>query len=449
MGIAPGQLVPLLVEKPAAGGRMIARVGGQVVLVSGAIPGERLTARVERIGKGVVYAQALSIEEASVDRREPFADPLCGGCLYAHIAYPRQLEIKAQIIADAFARIGRVVLPAPVPVAGSRDDGYRMRARLHVRAHRVGFFREGTHEVCDARATRQLLPATVDALDRVAAALQSLGVDQVRELEVAENIDASGRVVHLDAAAPVDLPRLASMGQIDGLSGLTINRFSGAEQDFGPAEIAGDLHDRQSGVVHDFGSAHVIAGEPYVSDRLTVRSHEVVLRRHVLTFSQGHRYLINDLVAHVIGLLDEGSTVVDLYAGAGLFAVSAALARGARVTAVEGDRLGALDLEANAESANSGVVAVHQPVESFTRTAQPPPDALILDPPRTGVSREALGGIAGLGARTIIYVSCDVATLARDLRRLIDAGYLIRRVDGFDLFPNTPHVETVVEMSKA
>ncbi len=276
MGIAPGQLVPLLVEKPAAGGRMIARVDGQVVLVSGAIPGERLTARVERIGKGVVYAQALSIEEASADRREPFADPLCGGCLYAHIAYPRQLEIKAQIIADAFARIGRVVLPAPVPVAGSRDDGYRMRARLHVRARRVGFFREGTHEVCDARATRQLLPATVDVLDRVAAALQSLGVDQVRELEVSENIDASGRVVHLDAAAPMDLSRLASMGQIAGLSGLTINRFSGGVQDFSPADaIAGDPHERRSGVVQDFGLAHVIAGEPYVSDRLTVLTHEV------------------------------------------------------------------------------------------------------------------------------------------------------------------------------
>ena len=428
---------------------MIARIDGQVVLVSGAIPGERLTARVERIGKGVVYAQALSIEEASADRREPFADPLCGGCLYAHIAYPRQLEIKAQIIADAFARIGRVVLPAPVRVAGSRDDGYRMRARLHVRARRVGFFREGTHEVCDARATRQLLPATVDVLDRVAAALQSLGVDQVRELEVSENIDASGRVVHLDAAAPVDLSRLAPMGQIAGLSGLTINRFSGGMQDVSSADaIAGDPYDRQSGGVRDFGRAHVIAGEPYVSDRLTVRTHEVALRRHVLTFSQGSRYLINDLVEHVVGLLDEGGTVVDLYAGAGLFAVSAARARGARVTAVEGDRLGALDLEANAVSANSGVVAVHQPVESFTRTAQPRPDTLILDPPRTGVSREALGGIAGLGARTIIYVSCDVATLARDSRRLIDAGYVIRRVDGFDLFPNTPHVETVVEMKK-
>ena len=428
MSIDPGQLVPLLVEKPAAGGRMIARVGGQVVLVSGAIPGERLTARVERIGKGVVYAQALSIEEASADRRAPFADPLCGGCLYAHIAYPRQIEIKAQIIADAFARIGRVMLPAPVPVAGSREDGYRMRARLHVRARRVGFFREGTHEVCDARATRQLLPATADAIDRVAAALQSLEVDQVRELEVSENIDASERVVHLDAAAPVDQSRLASLGQIAGLSGLTINRFSAGLQGFRPADA--------------------ITGDPHVTDAIDVAGTHVRLRRHVLTFFQGNRYLINDLVAHVIGLVEAGSSVVDLYAGAGLFAVSAAIARGARVTAVEGDRLGALDLEANAVSANGGVVAVHQPVESFMRTAQPRPDTLILDPPRTGVSREAMDGVVGLGAPTIIYVSCDVATLARDSRRLIDAGYLIRRVEGFDLFPNTPHVETVVEMKR-
>jgi len=428
MSMTPGQLVPLLVEKPAAGGRMIARVDRQVVLVSGAIPGERLTARVERIGKGVVYAQALSIEEASADRREPFADPACGGCLYAHIAYPRQLEIKAQIIADAFARIGRVMLSAPVPVAGSRADGYRMRARLHVRARRVGFFREGTHEVCDARATRQLLPATVDMLDRVAAALQSLEVDQVRELEVSENIDASERVVHLDAAAPLDPIRLASVGSIAGLSGLTINRFSDGMQDFSPAGA--------------------ITGDPHVTDAIEVAGTPVRLRRHVLTFFQGNRYLTKDLVMHVAGLVEEGSTVVDLYAGAGLFAVSAAVARGARVTAVEGDRLGALDLEANAVSANRGVVAVHQPVESFTRTAQPRPDTIILDPPRTGVSREALDGIVGLRARTIIYVSCDVATLARDSRRLIDAGYVIRRVDGFDLFPNTPHVETVVEMEK-
>lgn len=185
-----------------------------------------------------------------------------------------------------------------------------------------------------------------------------------------------------------------------------------------------------------------------MTDAIDVAGTHVRLRRHVLTFFQGNRYLLSDLVAHVVGLIEEGSTLVDLYAGAGLFAVSAAVARGARVTAVEGDKLAALDLEANAVLANRGVVAVHRPVENFTRTAQQYPDTIVLDPPRTGVSREALEGIVGLRAGTIIYVSCDVATLARDSRRLIDAGYVIRRVDGFDLFPNTPHVETVVEMKR-
>src|SRR5207342_1388324 len=110
----------------------------------------------------------------SADRRAPGGDPLCGGCLYAHIAYPQQLELKALVIADAFARIGRIDLPAIVHVAPSPEEGYRMRARLHVRGRVVGFFREGTHEVCDARQTRQLLPATSDVLDRLVAAMRSL-----------------------------------------------------------------------------------------------------------------------------------------------------------------------------------------------------------------------------------------------------------------------------------
>src|SRR3954470_17263196 len=97
--ISAGDTLSLLVEKPAAGGRMIARADGQIVLVSGAIPGERVSARVERIAKGVLYADVVAVEDGSPDRRPPFTDPLCGGSLYAHIAYPRQLEIKAQVIA--------------------------------------------------------------------------------------------------------------------------------------------------------------------------------------------------------------------------------------------------------------------------------------------------------------------------------------------------------------
>jgi 23S rRNA (uracil1939-C5)-methyltransferase len=173
----------------------------------------------------------------------------------------------------------------------------------------------------------------------------------------------------------------------------------------------------------------------------------------VLSFFQGNRYLLRDMVSHVVERVPLGGTVADLYAGAGLFAVSAAVARGARVIAVEGDRLAAEDLHANAAAAGGQLTTAHQPVENFAAwfprvmnrvSSTPAIETVIVDPPRTGMSREALDGLLPLRARRIVYVSCDVATLARDARRIVDAGYTIARADGFDLFPNTPHVETVV-----
>jgi len=416
-----GQVVALTIEKPAAGGRMIARVEGRVVLVAGAIPGERVTARIERVGKGLAYAQTLSIEEASPDRQEPYTDPLCGGCVYAHIAYPRQLDIKARVIADALARIGRLTLASAVGVAPSPAEGYRMRSRLHVRGGRVGFFREGTHDLCDARATRQLLPATSDVLERLATLLPTMGPDAIREIEVSENVEASQRALHLGAVAQVDLDRLAPLAQAEGVSGLSLGQPT--------------------------GGVTTLFGDPHVTDRLSIGGHLVVLRRHVLGFFQGNRFLLRDLVAHVIEEIDEGSQVVDLYAGAGVFAVSAAVARDARVIAVEGDRVAAADLAANTRTAGAAVEPVHQSVETFVHRSRAAPDVLIVDPPRTGMSREAMDGAIGLRPRKVVYVSCDVATLARDARRLLDAGYTVRRVDAFDLFPNTPHVEMVMSFT--
>jgi predicted RNA-binding protein with TRAM domain len=108
VSITIGAELRLRIDKPAAGGWMIARDNGQIVLVAGAIPGETVLARVERSGKGVAFARVVSVTDPSVDRRDPFTDPLCGGCLYAHVAYPRQLEIKGQVVADALTRIGRI-----------------------------------------------------------------------------------------------------------------------------------------------------------------------------------------------------------------------------------------------------------------------------------------------------------------------------------------------------
>jgi len=414
--LTAGQTVTLGVDKPAAGGRMIARVDGQVVLVGGAIPGERVQARIDRIGKGVAFAETVGVDEPSADRRAAFADPSCGGCTYSHIAYPRQLEIKGQVVADAFARIGRLTLPSAVIVKASPERGYRMRARLHVRGGRCGFFREGTHDLCDARATHQLLPETCDALERLASGIQSFSADTVHGLELSENMAADQRVIHLDTSRPPDARLLELVRSAPGLT-----------------------------------------PPPFVTDTLTIGETTFTLRRHALSFFQGNRFLLRDLVMHVVERLPAGGAVADLYAGAGLFAVSAALLRGSVVVAVEGDRLAAEDLHANAEAAGGRLTTMHEPVENSAAwrqslTNQLPGrsaiDTVVVDPPRTGMSREALDAVLAVYARQILYVSCDVATLARDARRLVDAGYTMARADAFDLFPNTPHVETVVVFEK-
>jgi 23S rRNA (uracil1939-C5)-methyltransferase len=400
---------------------MIARIDGQIALIAGAIPGERVRARVERLSKGVAFAEAIAIDEPSADRRDPFDDPLCGGCLFSHIAYPRQLAIKRQVIDDAFARIGHLTLPAPVVVAASPEEGYRMRARLHVRGGRPGFFREGTHDVCDPRPTRQLLPSTCDALERFGAAMRSLAISAVREIEVSENVDASHRALSLEMSAAVDSRALERLAATDGLTG----------------------------VASPFG----FHGDPHVTDTIALDSGgSATLRRHVGAFFQGNRYLLRDFVSHVVAQVPHDGDLLDLYAGVGLFSICAALGRGVRTTAVEGDRIAAADLAFNAAASGAAVTLACQPVEEFVRDRQggavrPRPNAslaVIVDPPRTGLSSEAVDGLMQLGAHRLVYVSCDVATLARDARKLVNGGYAVSRADAFDLFPNTPHVETVV-----
>jgi 23S rRNA (uracil1939-C5)-methyltransferase len=346
---------------------------------------------------------------------------LCGGCLYAHIAYPRQLELKSLVIADAFGRIGHLRLPDAVSIAPCPSQGYRMRARLHRRGSRLGFFREGTHDLCDPRATSQLLPASCDVLDRIGSALAGLPAEAVRAVDLSENVDASQRVIHVESSDSAAFSNDA-LSDLDGVSGVTV---SGSP-----------------------GTVRALSGSPYVSDTVELgAATTLTIRRHVLAFFQGNRFLLRDLASHVATQVVAGSTVVDLYAGGGRFAAAAALSRDARVTAVEGDWAAAADLTANVANI-SGVTPIHASVERFVRSAPASADAVLVDPPRTGMSRDALDGVVLLRASRVVYISCDVATLARDARRLIDAGYEITRIDGFDLFPNTPHVEAVVVFEK-
>jgi 23S rRNA (uracil1939-C5)-methyltransferase len=417
--LTPGDLIELDVEKPAAGGRMIARHEGQVVLVLGGIPGERVRVRVERVDKRLAFASAVDILTASLDRRAVTADPLCGGCVYAHVEYPRQIALKSEVIADAFVRIGRIPLESPVAVAASREAGYRLRARLHVAGGRPGFFREGTHQLCDAGATGQLLTESLTAIEAALSALGGAARD-VASIEISENVAADQRALHLELVGPALADGMLSTAVAAGrLTGCTARSANGA---------------------------FATAGNPAVSDPLAAltagRTSGGELRRHAVSFFQGNRFLIADLVTTVMdAVLPEGD-VLDLYAGVGLFSVALAAAGRGRITAVEGDRESGADLLRNALPYAGELQAIVGRVEEHVRR-RTAVGTVIVDPPRTGMSREAMDAIVQLEASRLVYVSCDPPTMARDARRLLDAGYRLASMQGFDLFPNTPHVETV------
>ena len=423
-----GDTLSLDIEKPAAGGRMLARHEGQVVFVAGAIPGERVRAWITNVRGGVGYADANTIEQPSPDRRTVEGDPACGGMVYAHVRYERQLALKAEIIADAFARLGRMPLGAPVAVRPSPETGYRMRARLHVRGGRAGFFREGTHDLCDAGPTKQLLPATSALLAALGDRLRAARVRDVRGIELSENVPGSERALLVDVAPESGSAAAArALGVFDdpGVTGVGIMR--------GRQPLAS-------------------RGAPFVHDTLRVevegQATDVRLRRHAAAFFQGNRYLLATLASAVVSRLPRGR-LVDLYAGSGLFGLAyAALGRG-RVTAVEGDSVAGDDLRENAMPYAEAVLPVTTSVEEWVSRSFSAADATVLvDPPRTGMSAEACGAIARSEAPRIVYVSCDVATLARDARRFADAGYHLSDIEGFDLFPNTAHVETVVTFDR-
>jgi tRNA/tmRNA/rRNA uracil-C5-methylase (TrmA/RlmC/RlmD family) len=424
--IEPGARIILDVEKPAAGGRMLARHQGRVVLVGGAIPGERVSARIEREAKGVIYADTATVLSASPDRRDAPEDWRCGGNVFAHINYLRQLDLKAEIVQDAFVRIAHMPLPSAPYIMGSTEHGYRMRARLHAQDGKLGFFREGTHQLCDAAPTGQLAVSTQEWVAQAQQRLARDGMGGLAGIEIAENIPGTQRVCHLELHAGADPARFAALA--DGVTGLTFERTDRA----GIAVLSG------SPTIADV--LHVIAADGIVP---------LTLQRDVRAFFQGNRFLIESLVRHVVALVPSGPAV-DLYAGVGLFGLAVAAAGNPAVTLAEGDPISSADLQRNAQPFGDRVRIERRSVEAFLRSRGIPDGAtFIVDPPRTGMSRDATASIIAKKPICIVYVSCDVATLARDTRVLLDGGYELEKLSGMDLFPNTAHVEMFATFRRA
>ena len=427
----PADVIDLTVERPAVGGRMIARWGGRVVLVAGAIPGEQVRAAVEGARGGALFARTVEVTRPSPDRRPVAVPASCGGRTLAHVAYPRQLALKSAIVRDAFRRIGRIDLPEPPAVAASPETGYRLRARLHAGDGGVGFLDEGSHRVCGVAGTGVLSAGAeraVAALNTHEPGLASIGVSAV---ELTEDLAADRRALQLSVRGRVDdsgaeWEALAAAAGVSGLSAAS-------------RTVAGPS---------------LTVGSPFVADPLarflpSSGAGTLVLRRHAAAFFQANRHLVPALTATVAELAG-GGDVVDLYAGVGLFAVALAARGGGGVTAVERDPVGACDLAANAAPLGDALRIVRAPVETYLkRSGRLSAAAVIVDPPRAGLSREAVTRLARRRPRRIVYVSCDVATQARDLRALRSSGYRLGEVRAFDMFPNTAHVETVVALDRA
>jgi 23S rRNA (uracil1939-C5)-methyltransferase len=310
-----------------------------------------------------------------------------------------------------------------------------MRARLHVRDGRIGFMREGSHQLCPAGPSGQLLPATVAWIDAAAERIQRDRLTGLSSIEIAENIPALERACHLElepGASAAPFAALAMEG-VTGLSAQVADRRA-VEPLSGVAVVTDVLQ-----LTPDDGAAAPGAGAT------------LHLQRDARAFFQGNRFLLEPFVRHVTALVPEGP-VIDLYAGVGLFGLWLAAAGAADVRLVEGDPVAAHDLKENARP-YAGRARVHRAsVEAFLQEMDAVSRAsgaatFLVDPPRTGLSKEAIAPLLRLTPKRIVYVSCDVATLARDARTLLDAGYELEGMRGFDLFPNTAHVETVCAFS--
>lgn len=406
-------------ESLAYGPHAVAHADGKVLFVRGAAPHEEVDVAVREDHGRYAHAEVVTVVRASAARRTPPCPylPDCGGCPWQHVDYAAQLDAKCSIVAEQLRRIGGQDAPVR-PVLGSpREYRYRRRLKLRVEAGRVGFYAGGSHRlvpVAGCLLADEEIDATVPAVEALVRALATA----VRRIEVAQaprgvvvDAEAEGRWVAGDEEACRDW--LGGHAEVSGLA----------------------LHGR--GWRRAWGDERtVLRPEPGLQ-----------IEPRVGTFTQVNEESNQILVRTVLDLIGAGPgvRVLDLYAGAGNFALPAAR-RGAQVLAVEEGRRAVEDGAAATKSL--GLDGCHFLAERAERVLADLAarravfDAAVLDPPRSGAAA-AVPLLLDLRPERVVYVSCDPATLARDVKKLA-TGYDIELVQPIDLFPQTYHVETVL-----
>jgi 23S rRNA (uracil1939-C5)-methyltransferase len=402
---------------------------GKAVFVPFVLAGEKIEAALTEEKPGFARAKLEAILEPSTHRVSPPCPHFtrCGGCNYQHASYDHQLEVKKEILRENLRRIARLELECEVQVHPSPPWNYRNRSRLQVRTQpnfAAGYFKFASHELLPVEEC----PISSPLINRGIAALWQAGragkaVEGVREVEFFATADSSGNETKLllEFLCAPEARRAAVRAWAEELCAAI-------------PEIAGvaAFREPQKGVQ-----------EPLVTvgaSELTYQTKTAAYRVSAGAFFQTNRFLTDELVDSVTAGRS-GELALDLYAGVGLF--STALACNIRhVISVESSQTAAGDLQYNLPVNGK---AVQSTAEHYLAKA-PKPDLAVVDPPRSGLGDGVARALASAGPPRVIYVSCDPATLARDLVPLQAAGYRVDEAHLVDLFPQTYHLETVLHL---
>jgi 23S rRNA (uracil1939-C5)-methyltransferase len=398
---------------------------GKAVFVPFVLAGEKIEASLTEEKPGFARAKVETILEPSPHRVSPPCPHFtrCGGCHYQHASYEHQLEIKKEILRENLRRIAKLELPCEIQLHPSPPWNYRNRSRLQVRTQpnfAAGYFKFASHELLPVEEC----PISSPLINRGIAALWRSGragkaVEGVREIEFFANADNT-RILLEFLCAP-EARRAAVRAWAEELCASM-------------PEIAGvaAFREPQKGVQ-----------EPLVTvgaSELTYQTKTAAYRVSAGAFFQTNRFLTDELV-QIVTAGRSGELALDLYAGVGLF--STALACNFRhIVSVESSQTAASDLQYNLPVNGK---AVQSTADQYLPKA-PKPDLIIVDPPRSGLGDSVAEALANLAAPRLTYVSCDPATLARDLVPLQAAGYRAEKAHLVDLFPQTYHLETVLHL---
>ena len=446
MELAKNQEHTVTIEGYGEGGMGVARIDGRVVFVHGALRGEKCRVLILKTLKSVAFAKVLEVLEPSSERIEsdcPYF-PRCGGCTYRHIRYEEELRLKKQRVQDNLSRIGGSDVTVE-EILGAQDTlRYRNKAQYPVsKDGAVGFYRARTHEVIECEHCLLVKPEA----DAAAEALR----EYMQSCRVAGYDEKTGRglVRHL---------YIRSNAAGESLVCVLVNGDKLPKEDR-LVTLLRDACPKCTGIVLGTNTkkGNVILGDRYRtlwgSDRIEDTLCGKTFRLSVPSFYQVNRAQAERLYAKAIefaGLTGQ-ETVLDLYCGAGT--ITLALSDHAKKVLGAEIVPEAID-DARENAARNGV----KNTEFFCGDASDVakklarenlrPDVITVDPPRKGLAADVVESIAEMQPGRVVYVSCDSATMARDVKRLADLGYTAQRACAVDMFPRADHVETVVLLSK-